>query len=79
MAQAVSSRPFIAEVLVCDFIVHVGFVVDKVALGQVFSQLFGFPVNIILPWLSMFIYYLGDEQEARWWPQFKRLTPTPST
>jgi hypothetical protein len=24
---------------------HVGFVVDKVALGQVFSEYFGFPVN----------------------------------
>jgi hypothetical protein len=22
------------------------------------------PVNIILPWLSMLIYHLGDEQQA---------------
>jgi hypothetical protein len=26
---------------------HVGFVVDKVALGQVFSEYFGFPANSI--------------------------------
>jgi hypothetical protein len=25
---------------------HVGFVVDKVALGQVFSECFGFPCNL---------------------------------
>jgi hypothetical protein len=49
-----------------------GFVVDKVALGQVFLRVIRFsPVNIIPPSLSMFIYYLGDEQYARWWPQFR--------
>jgi len=26
--------------------IHVGFVVDKVALGQVFSKFFGFPLSI---------------------------------
>jgi hypothetical protein len=42
--------------------VHVGFVVDKVALGQVFLQLLWFsPVSIIPPWLSMLTYYLGDK------------------
>jgi hypothetical protein len=23
------------------------------------------------PWFSMLIYHLGDEQQARWWPQFR--------
>jgi hypothetical protein len=27
----------------------VGFVVDKVALGQVFSEYFGFPLSIFIP------------------------------
>jgi hypothetical protein len=35
--------------------VHVGFVVDKVELGQVFSECFGFtPVNFIPPVLHYF-------------------------
>jgi hypothetical protein len=43
--------------------VHVGFVVDKVALGQVFLRVLRFPpVSIILPELSILIYHLGDEQ-----------------
>jgi hypothetical protein len=24
----------------------------------------------IMPWLSMLTYHPGDEQQARWWPQF---------
>jgi hypothetical protein len=44
--------------------VHVGLVVDKVALGQIFSEFFGFPVNIIPPWLFTLIYHLEDEQQA---------------
>jgi hypothetical protein len=45
MAQAVSRRPHTA--------VHVGFVVDKVALGQGFPRVLRFsPVNFILPVLS---------------------------
>jgi hypothetical protein len=36
--------------------VHVGFVVDKVALGEVFLRVLRFfPVDIIPPWLSMLI------------------------
>jgi hypothetical protein len=43
--------------------VNVGFVVDKVALGQAFLQVIQFfSVNIIPPWLSTLIYHLGDEQ-----------------
>jgi hypothetical protein len=58
MHQAVSRRRLNTEA----GSVRVGFVVDKVALGQVFLRLLRFsPVNIIPPWLSMFIYHLGDE------------------
>jgi hypothetical protein len=43
-----------------------GFVVDKVALGQVFLRVPQFsPVNIITPRLSTLKYHLGDEQQAR--------------
>jgi hypothetical protein len=27
-------------------------------------------VDIIPPWFFTFIYHLGDEQYAGWWPQF---------
>jgi hypothetical protein len=40
----------------------VGFVVDKVALGQVFYAFFDVPVNIIPPWLFILTYHLVDEQ-----------------
>jgi hypothetical protein len=46
--------------------VHVGFVVDKVALGQASLQVLWFyPVGIIPPWLSVLVYRVGDEQWAR--------------
>jgi hypothetical protein len=52
--------------------VYVGFVVDKVALGQVFLRVLRFsPVNIIPPRLSLLTYHLGDEQQTRWRPQFR--------
>jgi hypothetical protein len=42
--------------------IHVGLVVDRVALGQVFPRVLPFsPVIIIPPWLSMLISYV-DEQ-----------------
>jgi hypothetical protein len=41
----------------------VGFVVDKMALGQVFSPISSvFPVSIIPQLLLMLKYHLGDEQ-----------------
>jgi hypothetical protein len=47
MAQAVSRRPSTAE---GPGSVHVGFVVDKMALGQVFLRVLRFsPVNFIPP------------------------------
>jgi hypothetical protein len=45
------------------WIFHVGFAVDKVALGQVVLGVArGYPVSIIPPWLSILIYHLGDEK-----------------
>jgi hypothetical protein len=52
--------------------VHVGFAVDKVALGQVFLRVFWFSlVTVIPPWLCILMYHQGDEQYARWWKQFR--------
>jgi hypothetical protein len=46
--------------------VHVGFVVDKVALGQVFLLVLRLStVSIIPPSFSIIIYHLGDEQYVR--------------
>ena len=48
MAPAVSRRPLTAETRVRSRVIHVGFAVDKVALGQVFPRvLHFFPVNFI--------------------------------
>jgi hypothetical protein len=50
MAQAVSRRPLTAQVRVGSGSVHVGFVVDKVALGQVlFPSTLVSPVSFIPP------------------------------
>jgi hypothetical protein len=43
----------------------VGFVVDKVAMEQVFLLvIFFYPVSIIPLWLSVLMYYLGNENTA---------------
>jgi hypothetical protein len=50
MAQAVSRRPLTAESRVRARVNTCGFVVDKVALGQVFLRVLRFsPVSIIPP------------------------------
>jgi hypothetical protein len=50
----------------------VRFVVDKVAMRQIFHRVLRFSsVNIIPPQLSMLIHLLGDQQETRWWPQIR--------
>jgi hypothetical protein len=49
----------------------VGFVVDKMALGQVLFRVLQFFTIIIPPWLSKLIYNLRDEQQALLWPQFR--------
>jgi hypothetical protein len=51
----------------------VGFVVDKVALGQVFSEYFGTPANLhsINCSTITIIYPLGLVQEDTQWPQYQ--------
>jgi hypothetical protein len=54
MAQAVSHWPLTAETRVRPWSIHVGFMVDKVALGQVFRRVLRFsPASIILPLLHI--------------------------
>jgi hypothetical protein len=54
MAQAVSRRPLTAAAWVRAQVNRVGFVMDKLALGQVFLRVIRFsPVNIIPPWLHV--------------------------
>jgi hypothetical protein len=55
MAQAVSRRPLTAAAWFRAKVNPVGFVVDKVALGQVFLRVLRFsPVSIIPPWVTLF-------------------------
>jgi predicted NBD/HSP70 family sugar kinase len=49
IAQAVSSWLPTAAARVRALSVHAGYVAEKVALGQVFSEYFGFPLPIIIP------------------------------
>jgi hypothetical protein len=50
----------------------VGSEVAEVTLRQDFLQVIWFlPVNIITPCVSIPMYRLGDELQARWWPQFR--------
>jgi hypothetical protein len=51
MAQAVSRRPLTPGSIPGQ--VHVRFVVDKVALGQVFLRVVGFPLSIAFHWCSI--------------------------
>jgi hypothetical protein len=51
LAQAVSRRPLTSEARVCVRSVHVGFMVDKVALRQIFYSYSVYPVSIVPPWL----------------------------
>jgi hypothetical protein len=53
MAQAVSRRPLTAAARVRAHVNPVGFMAEKVALGQVFIRVLQFsPVNIIPSWAS---------------------------
>jgi hypothetical protein len=55
MAQAVSRRLLTVAAWVRAQVNPLGFVVDEVALGQVFLRVFRFyPVNIIPPWAPLF-------------------------
>jgi hypothetical protein len=55
LAQAVSSQPFTAAARVRAQVYKVGFVVDRVTLGQIFLRVLRFsPVNIIPSWAPHF-------------------------
>jgi hypothetical protein len=41
--------------------VHVGFVVDKVAVGQVFSELFNFSLSVSFHQCSILIYVVNEQ------------------
>jgi hypothetical protein len=58
---------------------QVGFVVDKVALGQVFSEYFGFPCQSSFHQLLHNHPHLssGAGTIVQKWPQYKGLSPTP--
>jgi hypothetical protein len=55
------------------------FVVDKVALGQVFSEYFGFPCQSSFQQLLHNHPHLssGAGTVGQKWPQYKGLSPTP--
>jgi hypothetical protein len=57
----------------------VGFVVDKVALGQVFSKFFNFPTNIIPPWFHTHISSRGWTIDPLVAPDQHHFTPLTST
>jgi hypothetical protein len=72
MAQAVRGWPLTADARFVPWSVHVGILVDKVAMGLISPRVLQFfPVTIIPPWLFILIHHTGDEQYARWWLQFK--------
>ena len=58
---------------------HVGFVVDKVALEQVFFEYFGFPCQSSFHELFHNHHHLapGAGTVRHKWPQYKGLSPTP--
>jgi hypothetical protein len=61
MTQVVSRRSLTAEDRVRSWVNPcVGFVVEKVALGQVFSEFFGFPLSISFRRGSPNSYHLGN-------------------
>jgi hypothetical protein len=47
----------------------VGFVTNKVAMGQVLSRILQFSVVSFIK--STLIYRLADKQQTQWWPQFR--------
>jgi hypothetical protein len=66
MAQAVSRRPHNAEARLPPRSVHVGFVVDKVAMGQGFPPSFSVPLSISFHRGFHTHISFGDQQQASW-------------
>jgi hypothetical protein len=54
----------------------VGFLVDKVALGKVFSEYFGFPCKSLFRQLLHSHHHLsiGAGTEGQYWPQYHHST-----
>jgi hypothetical protein len=50
---------------------HVGFLVANVELDRFCPSSSGFPLSVLFHLSSILIYLLGDEQQARWWQQFR--------
>jgi hypothetical protein len=69
MSQAVSRLPLTAEDRVRARVRSCGICGGQSGGGTGFLRFS--PVSGIAPWLSVMIYHLGDEQEARFWPQFR--------
>jgi hypothetical protein len=65
MAQAVSRRPFTAEACYRVRSIHLGFVVHKVALGQVFLRVLQFFLSISFHRRSPNPYHVVDKQYVR--------------
>jgi hypothetical protein len=55
MAQGVDVRPVSGVALLQEQSVHLGFVVENVAVGQVFVQLLSFSLSVSSHWCSIFI------------------------
>jgi hypothetical protein len=73
IAQAVSRRFLTAGAGFASRSVHVGFVVDEVALGQVFLRgLRFYPVTIILPLLHIHSYVIWGMDKGSVTAQFHR-------
>jgi hypothetical protein len=68
IAQAVSRWLPTAAARVRDLSDHVGFVVDKVALGQVFSEYFSFPCQSSFHQILHPHNHPGQVPQANWWP-----------
>jgi hypothetical protein len=72
MAQAVSHRPLTAEAGFHARVLACGICCSQYGTEScISSRLSVLPVNIITPWLSVFIYHLEDKEYACWWPQFR--------
>jgi hypothetical protein len=71
MAQAVGHRPLTTEAPVHAQDSPCGICGGQNSIGIGFSKSFDFPVNIILPWLSILIHHLEDEQQVCLRPRFR--------